>query len=118
MKISMDKLYQTRDGQNVELITVNGRGLLPVMGYIGSGVDVWGWNEFGVMSGPRSKNLDLVARPVEHVQTVYVGLFDDGSIQTSNGFEILKKFPRVIAISALKVTLTEGVFEETPRGAG
>lgn len=34
-KISMDKKYQTRDGKDVELITVEGRKPFPVVGYIG-----------------------------------------------------------------------------------
>jgi len=61
--ISMNKKYQTRDGQPVELLTTRARESRkwPVMGYIGDHVYLTLWSPEGIqdINGRRS-NLDLV----------------------------------------------------------
>lgn len=63
--ISMNKKYQTRDGRPVELVTTNGRGKWPVMGYIGANEFFTAWDLDGSHVGSGvTDSLDLVeARP-------------------------------------------------------
>ena len=60
--ISMDKKYRTRDGWDVELISVNGRDkTYPVLGYTGDGTRIQSWTKDGLFHDCRSTTpLDLI----------------------------------------------------------
>ena len=55
---------KTRDGARVELLTINGRGDYPFVGYVGEDPWIYIWKTGGFAIGPdRPSGLDLINIP-------------------------------------------------------
>ncbi len=72
--IDLTKPLQTRSGDPVEVITVEGRGPYPIVGYISdSAVDLACWRSDGSYSCDRTKHpFDLINTPVQREGWVLV----------------------------------------------
>ena len=74
--IDIKKKYKTRNGHEVTLVTTEGRGPYPVIGYIGMGVLSTCWNKAG--KAPWSSDLDLVEVKEVKTATGWVNVYSDG----------------------------------------
>lgn len=116
--ISMNKKYQTRDGQPVEIVTTSARDSpkWPVMGYIGDQVNFTFWSPKGIhdVNGRRS-SLDLVEVEVEVEVTLKRVLWLNvypGGIFVHDSREYADKCSTENRIACLKVEFEEGQFDE------
>jgi len=111
--ISMNKKYQTRDGQPVELLTTRSRESRkwPVMGYIGDCKWVTFWGPEGIhdVNGVRS-NLDLVE--VKPKRVLWLNVYPDGDSSSHESREDADECAGARRIARLKVEFGEGRFDE------
>lgn len=70
--IDFKKPVQTGLGRPVSILTTNGRGPFPVVGYIGDGVALFSWSKTGLFSSVPNQDLDLINVPEK--RTAYVNI--------------------------------------------
>lgn len=76
MKISMDKKYRTRDGQEPRIICADAGGEYPVIGLIDDVLHRWtddGWFYRNKIPG----NLDLIEYHEPDIRTIWVNVYED-----------------------------------------
>lgn len=110
--IDFTKPVQTRRGYPVMILTTDGRGNYPVVGYIRESTDVHTWMSSGrYCTGPEGP-LDLINVPEKRV--VYVNLYPYPHL--SPGFHPTRKDADKYAMSQrharVRVEYTEGQFDE------
>lgn len=78
--VDLTKPVQTRDGHTVQLLTTEGRGKFPVIGYIGDSVRIIAWDKGGRMSTASVEEhpLDLVQTPPP-VKVGYLNIYEPSS---------------------------------------
>ena len=83
--IDVTKTYRTRDGREVRIYAVDGRGNFPVHGAILNSSGRWdmaGWNEIGFSNSfPLSTDLILVRPRIQF--TVWANVYPDTRLSTS-----------------------------------
>lgn len=116
--IDWTKPVQTRDGTPVNILSREGRGTFPVIGYIGDATDVDTWTAEGKYRTNKSGPEDLMNVPETPKQTevwcnVYQSRHDDG-LEVGGTALSRAEADRICShdrVGCIKVVLTEGQFD-------
>ena len=73
--IDLTKKYRTRSGKSVELISNNGRGDYPILGFIGEDTLIRSWTMEGVIVEGTADSRDLVE--VKEEKKLWVNVYID-----------------------------------------
>lgn len=99
--IKLDREYITASGNEVTLITVEGRGRYPVVGYIGENSQLQMWDQDGRSSGPQ--DYDLKVKP----KTLYIRIASNGTFGVfSNEAQAIKS--SIVAATTLEIKYVPG----------
>jgi hypothetical protein len=110
--IDFTKPVQTRDGDQVTILTLEARSNLPVWGYIGDSVLVSGWRIDGTAPNNCSQ-YDLINVPEK--RTAYVNILKGAKrwrFYRSAKEAASDKFPDELLIARVKIEYTEGQRDE------
>lgn len=80
-KLDLSKPVQTRDGRSVELLTTNGQGIVPIVGYISNYEHISVWYANGLYWNGNNESInDLVNIPERKTAWVNLYLTPDGDV--------------------------------------
>ena len=104
------KPVQTRSGLPVTIITTEGRGVYPIIGYVDDSTLPAGWSKDGRDGAHYSDySYDLINIPEKRVMLIHFYIEDDGNVfpseKSSSKFACKK-------IASRRVEYTEGQFDE------
>jgi len=111
MTIDFTKPVQTKKYKYpVKILTTEVRGLSSVLGYIGDGTCLCGWNSEGKMCSSGGHENDLENVPEKKV--MYVNVYMDGSSRVCDLKEEVIKLQSEKCIACIRIEYTEGQFDE------
>ena len=112
--IDFSKPVQTKDGRKVEIISTNGRGVYPVVGYVGDNIHPWTFTLEGEndVDAPGFLTLENVPEAPKKVVR-YVNFNSNESIGGAyKSRAIADEWAAHNRASCQRVVFTEGVFDE------
>ena len=109
--IDITKKYKTKDGKDVILISDNGRGEYPIIGFIHDDEYVKTWTKDGVFNiGVILNHLDIVE--VKEKKVSYLNLHSNGSGIVYPSREQADQYNSCTRIACIRVEYEEGQFDE------
>lgn len=71
MSINLNKPLRTRYGEPVTILSTKGRGMYPVIGYIGDDQDIKYWTKYGISDEHSHMDLENAEQTVERYLTIF-----------------------------------------------